>query len=123
MNSIQVINPTAANRLSYRTALLLRLVISICAASVAVGAQTPADKTPAPSQTAGQTTGAVASSTGPSVSQPSETDDRYRIGPGDVLDIRIFNRANLSRDAVRVEGNGMIRMPLIDSEIRAACKT
>lgn len=50
-------------------------------------------------------------------------DDRYRIGPGDVLDIRILNRPNLSRDAVRVEGNGMIRMPLIDEEIRAVCKT
>jgi len=50
-------------------------------------------------------------------------DDRYRIGPSDVLDIRILNRPNLSREAVRVEGNGMIRMPLIESEIQAACKT
>ena len=50
-------------------------------------------------------------------------DDRYRIGPGDVLDIRIYNRPNLSREGVRVEGNGMFRMPLIDSEIQAACKT
>jgi polysaccharide export outer membrane protein len=50
-------------------------------------------------------------------------DERYRIGPGDVLDIRIFNRPNLSRDAVRVEGSGIIRMPLIDGEIQAACKT
>ena len=50
-------------------------------------------------------------------------DDRYRIGPGDVLDIRIYNRANLSRDGVRVEGNGLFRMPLIESEIQAACKT
>ncbi|MGH9967627.1 MAG: polysaccharide biosynthesis/export family protein [Pyrinomonadaceae bacterium] len=50
-------------------------------------------------------------------------DDRYRIGPGDVLDIRILNRPNLSREAVRVEGNGMIRMPLIDTEIQAACQT
>jgi len=54
--------------------------------------------------------------------QPS-TDDRYRIGPGDVLDIRIYNRPQLSRDAVRVEGNGMIRMPLIENEIQAACLT
>lgn len=53
----------------------------------------------------------------------SDADNRYRIGPGDVLDIRIFNRPNLSRDAVRVEGTGMIRMPLIDTEIQAACKT
>jgi len=53
----------------------------------------------------------------------SHADERYRIGAGDVLDIRIFNRPNLSREAVRVEGNGMIRMPLIDTEIQAACLT
>jgi polysaccharide export outer membrane protein len=52
-----------------------------------------------------------------------EDSDRYRIGPGDVLDIRILNRPNLSRETVRVEGNGVIRMPLIDDEIQAACKT
>ncbi len=57
------------------------------------------------------------------VSNDAQADDRYRIGPGDVLDIRIFNRPNLSREAVRVEGNGMIRMPLIDTEIQAACRT
>jgi len=51
------------------------------------------------------------------------TDDRYRIGPGDVLDIRIYNRPQLSRDAVRVEGNGMIRMPLIENEVQAGCLT
>ena len=51
------------------------------------------------------------------------TDDRYRIGPGDVLDIRIYNRPQLSREAVRVEGSGMIRMPLIETEIQAACLT
>ena len=50
-------------------------------------------------------------------------DDRYRIGPGDVLDIRILNRPNISREAVRVEGNGMIRMPLLEGEILAACRT
>src|SRR5438874_4598992 len=54
---------------------------------------------------------------------PSQVDDRYRIGAGDVLDIRVYNRPQLSRDAVRVEGNGMVRMPLIDGEIQAACKT
>lgn len=50
-------------------------------------------------------------------------DDRYRIGPGDVLDIRIYNRPQLSRDGVRVEGNGIIRMPLIEGDIKAACLT
>ena len=62
----------------------------------------------------------------PSVSSSAaaaDDDARYRIGPGDVLDIRVFNRPNLSREAVRVEGNGMIRMPLIEREIQAACLT
>src|SRR5678810_117982 len=50
-------------------------------------------------------------------------DDRYRIGPGDVVDIRVYNRPQLSREAVRVEGNGMIRMPLVENDIQAACLT
>ena len=53
----------------------------------------------------------------------AQQDDRYRIGPADVLDIRIHNRPHLSRESVRVEGNGMIRMPLIETEIKAACQT
>lgn len=58
-----------------------------------------------------------------SLSVQAQPDDRYRIGPGDVLDIRIYNRPQLSREAVRVEGSGMIRMPLIETEIQAACQT
>ena len=53
----------------------------------------------------------------------AQQDDRYRIGAGDVLDVRVYNRPPLSREAVRVEGSGMIRMPLIESEIQAACLT
>lgn len=36
-------------------------------------------------------------------------DGQYLIGVGDVLDIRIYNRPQLSRDTVRVDGRGMIR--------------
>lgn len=57
------------------------------------------------------------------VSAQQLPDDRYRIGAGDVLDIRIYNRPQLSREAVRVEGSGMIRMPLIETEIQASCLT
>lgn len=53
----------------------------------------------------------------------TDRDDRYRIGPGDVLDIRVFNKPILSRENVRVNGNGMIRMPLIEEDILAACRT
>jgi polysaccharide export outer membrane protein len=67
---------------------------------------------------------AVAATTGrPDATGTATGDLRYRIGAGDVLDIRIYNRPNLSRDAVRVEGSGMIRMPLIETEIQAACQT
>jgi len=55
--------------------------------------------------------------------QPQSSDDRYRNGQGDVLDIRVYNRPQLSREAVRVEGNGMIRMPLVENEIQANCLT
>lgn len=52
----------------------------------------------------------------------SVADERYRIGPQDVLDIRVFNRPQLSRE-VRVEANGMIQMPLLEMDIQASCKT
>src|SRR5438105_12087531 len=90
--------------------LILRTALAIAALSLAARAQ-PANSNPSPSPL-------------PSVAKSSsESGDRYRIGPGDLLDIRIFNRPQLSRDAVRVEGNGMIRMPLIEGDIQAACRT
>lgn len=58
-----------------------------------------------------------------SASDGQEMNDRYRIGPGDILEIRVFNRPQLSREAIRVDGRGMIRIPLIDNEIHAACRT
>jgi polysaccharide export outer membrane protein len=48
---------------------------------------------------------------------------RYRIGPGEVLDIRILKHPELSRENVRVDEGGMIHMPLIKDDIQAACKT
>jgi len=57
------------------------------------------------------------------VSAVKSSEDRYRIGPGDILDIRVFNKPQFSRDSVRVDGRGMIRMPLIAGEIQAACRT
>lgn len=57
------------------------------------------------------------------VSDAKPASSHYRIGPGDVLDIRVFNRPQFSRDGVRVDGRGMIRMPLIEGEIQAACRT
>jgi polysaccharide export outer membrane protein len=104
-------------------------VAAVCLAAVLlVSAQqvSPAGEKTTPDKTlATNATNATNTTRAQVVAKPdgADGDDRYRIGPGDVLDIRILNRPNLSREAVRVEGNGMIRMPLIDTEIQAACKT
>jgi len=66
---------------------------------------------------------ATAQQTTSAATTTAQASERYRIGPGDVLEVRVYNRPQLSRDAVRVEGNGMIRMPLVDGDIQAACKT
>lgn len=50
-------------------------------------------------------------------------DAKYRIGPGDVLDVRVARAPELSRDSVRVDQGGMIRMPMLDVDIPAACLT
>jgi polysaccharide export outer membrane protein len=80
--------------------------------------------TPAPNES--NLPAAAASSTtsaAPKVSAPIESEEHYRIGPGDILDIRIFNKPQFNREGVRVDPRGMIRMPLIKEEIRAACQT
>jgi polysaccharide export outer membrane protein len=51
------------------------------------------------------------------------TDTRYRIGPGDVLEVRVARAPELSREAVRVDQSGNIRMPMLDNDIPAACLT
>ena len=38
--------------------------------------------------------------------EPAATDTRYRIGPGDVLEVRVARAPELSRDAVRVDQGG-----------------
>jgi polysaccharide export outer membrane protein len=55
--------------------------------------------------------------------EPVHADLRYRIGAGDVLEVRVFNRPNLSRDSVRVDASGSIRMPFISTDVKASCQT
>ncbi|MFN7930780.1 MAG: polysaccharide biosynthesis/export family protein [Blastocatellia bacterium] len=49
------------------------------------------------------------------------SDISYRIGVGDLLDVRVLNHPEMSRKS-RVEGTGIIRMPYI-GEIPATCLT
>ncbi|PYS62983.1 MAG: hypothetical protein DMF74_11705 [Acidobacteria bacterium] len=94
------------------TKLTLGLVLTIN--SAAVLAQQPASASAPPAQF------------GDAIPTPSPkvaADDRYRIGAGDVLDIKVLNKPQFNREGVRVSPRGMIRMPLIKDEIRAACRS
>ena len=51
------------------------------------------------------------------------TDSRYRIGPGDVIEVRVSRAPELSREAVRVDQSGKIRMPMWNDDVQAACLT
>lgn len=78
-------------------------------------AQQPAPSPPAPNAIS------PASTAKPTLPN-SSADDQYRIGPGDVLNIQVFNRAQLSREQ-SVDAHGMISMPLIEGELQASCLT
>ena len=52
---------------------------------------------------------------------PSRADESYRIGPGDLLDVRVFKHPELSGE-VRVNNDGSIRLHFI-GEFQAACQT
>src|SRR5437870_3640689 len=69
-------------------------------------------------KTAAPATASVDSTTSMNVKE----DEHYRIGPGDLLEIRFYNRPQLSGD-VRVSMSGNIRLPLLDGDIQAPCKT
>jgi len=110
-------------------AIIVAVTLTASAQTTANRGQPPPEKTtqPAakPAQSPQSTDQNVAATQQQGIANPFTISpaDRYRIGPGDVLDIHILNRPNLSRDAVRVEGSGTIRMPLIEGEIPAACLT
>jgi polysaccharide biosynthesis/export protein len=121
--------PHSGGRLLRRSTLFLAAVWLLALLGAVASAQQPpvtsvsAAQTP-PASSSAQTPTTTSTTAAPAVvAVRVERDDRYRIGAGDVLDVRVFNKPILSRENVRVNGNGMIRMPLIDEDILAACRT
>lgn len=86
---------------------LLTAVTVWCALSVAMTPVANAQEAPIPQVPPVRTT----------------SENHYLIGVGDVLDIRVFGRPQLTRDAVRVDVRGKIRMPLLEDELQASCRT
>lgn len=85
--------------------------------------QSPAPPVETPGSTA-PTSGAGAAAKGGIERIPDASpreDDSYRIGPGDLLDVRVYGRAELTRE-VRVTNEGRIRLPFLD-EVQVACQT
>jgi polysaccharide export outer membrane protein len=54
-------------------------------------------------------------------SNPMPSEQRYRIGPGDLIDIRVFGHPEMGIET-RVDPTGHIRVPFLD-EMQAACLT
>ncbi|HEY8184915.1 MAG TPA: polysaccharide biosynthesis/export family protein [Pyrinomonadaceae bacterium] len=94
-------------------------VVLVALFLVPVGAQQQSAAAPSPAESHGAAT--TVSLTGGDAR--ADSDQRYRIGPGDVLDIKVFNKPQFNREGVRVDPRGLIRMPLIKEEIMAACHT
>jgi polysaccharide export outer membrane protein len=57
------------------------------------------------------------------LAQTTPSDKHYRIGAGDVLEVRVARAPELSREAIRVDQGGNIRMPMLHNDIPAACLT
>src|SRR5262252_3732355 len=90
-----------------KTTLLIFAVVFACGAVFTVGAQNPADTVPRTIQTS---------------SVDDQGGGRYPVGPGDVLDVRVFGQADLN-STVEVDADGNISsLPFIETPIRAKCR-
>lgn len=102
--------------------LLMIVVINANAQQPTVNTSASVKPTATTSSTVGITS-AVAPTPSTNSTISSKSEDRYRLGPGDVLDIRFYNKPMLSRENVRVSDGGAIRVPMIDEDIPAQCLT
>jgi polysaccharide export outer membrane protein len=56
-----------------------------------------------------------------SVSAPVR--ENYRIGPYDVLELRVLGEPDMSASSLKVSADGYIQVPFVDEDIRAQCLT
>jgi polysaccharide export outer membrane protein len=105
-------------RLASRTSIATCLVSLLLILSAHELRAQPASAVPG-----GSHAGTVGEGTAAKKTDLAPTDSRYRIGPGDVLEVRVARAPELSREAVRVDQSGNIRMPMLNVDIPAACQT
>lgn len=104
--------------------LCLGVVLLVGLSQLATAQQSAVNAAATPSQSP-RTVEASGTTAAPEekIASADKSHDRYRIGSGDLLDIRVFNKPQFSRDAVRVDACGFIRMPFIENDIQAAGRT
>lgn len=51
------------------------------------------------------------------------TNENYRIGPGDIVDVTVSKNETLSRNGLRVSNKGTIQLEMVDTDVPAACLT
>lgn len=105
-------------------ALVIALLVAMTAA-LAPAQQPTSGQTSSSQTTSGQTTSGQTSITNLSGAPiiGGGSDDRYRIGPGDLLSVNVTDYAQLSSDSIRVDARGMILLPMLEGEIPATCRT
>ena len=73
-------------------------------------------------QAATPTSTPVVSNAPANVLLDAKADSWYRIGPGDVIEVTVYNRPQLST-IVRVNERGLVSIPLLGYEFPASCRT
>lgn len=49
--------------------------------------------------------------------------ENYRIGPYDVLELRVLGEPEMSAEALKVSADGFVQVPFVDEDVRAQCLT
>lgn len=131
--AVEPLNISKMKMMSLVTTTRAAAALLLCLVATGVNAQQqprPITSSAAPQSPASNATAKTSSTSTATPAASKETaaaaaitDGRYRIGSGDVLDIRFVKNPDLSRDNVRVDNRGMIRMPMLSDDIPAACLT
>src|SRR5258707_3990093 len=103
--------------------LALKTTVQMCLISLLLVFSTLVSRAQGPAVASGTTARTVGEQVAATKTEPAATDTRYRIVPGDVLEIRVARAPELSCVGVAEDEGGNIRIPLLDFDISAACHT
>lgn len=87
------------------------------------GVARPRSQEGAAANTSTSSAPAASSAAGAFVSTLAEGHGNYRIGAGDVIEIRVLGEEQMSSKATRVSEDGLVQVPFIEESVRAGCLT